>query len=296
MYVNEQHTVPRRDRARFGGLTLKELALRVWREANDDDVWADGASLAFFFMLALFPMLIFVTSLLAFLPGAQQALIDSVARVVPNDAMGPVYQFLRDVVDKRSSTLLSLSALGTIWAASTGVSSLFDTLNHALDIKETRPYWKVRSLSVAVTLGLAILVAGGLVLTLWAGKLGFWLTTRLGLADDFRAISSFGSYILGVFFLLIAIDLVYFFGPNLERRWRLLTPGAVFAVFAIILGSFGLSVYLRVAPAYSITYGSLGAVVTLMLWLYLLGLALLIGAEINSQIEKAGGPASDLKA
>jgi membrane protein len=251
----------------LGGLTLGEFASRTWRGSNEDDIWGAAAELAFFFMLALFPMLIFVTDLVGFLPNAQQAIVEALGQVMPGQSMGLVDEFMHDVVDNSSGSLLSVSAVGAIWAASSGVGALIDTLNKAYQKR--------------------ILVAAGLALTLFAGKGAERLAVRLSLGRAFKTISGAAGYALGLLLLLLGIEIVYYFGPNVERSWRWMSPGAAFAVMAVLTSSWGLSLYLRVVPSYSATYGGLGAAIILMLWLYLLGLALLGGGEINSEIERA---------
>jgi membrane protein len=279
----------------FGGLTVKELAKRTWRESNEDNVWGGAAQLGYYFLLALFPMLIFLMSLLGFLPGAQENIIRMLARVVPGQAMTLVYQFMQDVVEHRSGGLLSFGVLATLWAASSGVSAVMETLNIAYDVEEGRPFWRVRLTAIGLTVGLALLITGGAGLVIFADKISQWLAAMLGLGAFFAIVSSIVGYVLGVACMFIGIELVYFFGPNLKQSWRWITPGAVFAVAGIVLGSLGFSIYLRVAPSNSATYGSLGAVMTLMLWLYLIGLVLLAGGEINSEIEHAARKPKTLK-
>ncbi|MFL6274235.1 MAG: YihY/virulence factor BrkB family protein [Blastocatellia bacterium] len=271
----------------FGGLTLKELGRRTWRESNEDNVWGGAAQLGYYFLLALFPMLIFLFSLLGFLPDAQESIVKMLGRVVPGQAMTLVYQFVQDVVEHRSGGLLSFGVLATLWAASSGITAIMGTLNVAYDVEEGRPFWKVRLTALGLTAGLALLITGGAVLVMFADKFSHRLTEVLGLGGFFTIVSSVVGYALGLACVFIGIELIYYFGPNLKQQWRWITPGAVFAAVAIILGSFGFSLYLRIAPSNSATYGSLGAVITLMLWLYLLGLVLLVGGEINSEIEHA---------
>jgi membrane protein len=271
----------------LGGLSVKELGLRTWRESNEDNVWGGAAELGYYFLLALFPMLIFLMSLLGFLPGAQESIIRMLAKVVPGQAMTLVYQFIQDVVEHRSGGLLSFGVLATLWAASSGVTAVMGTLNVAYDVEEGRPFWKVRLTALGLTVGLSLLITGGAVLVMFADKFSHWLAAILGLGAFFTVASSIVGYVLGLACVFIGIELIYYFGPNLKQDWRWITPGAVFAAAGIILGSFGFSLYVRVAPSNSATYGSLGAVMTLMLWLYLLGLVLLVGGEINSEIEHA---------
>jgi membrane protein len=279
----------------LGGLSVKELGLRTWRESNEDNVWGGAAELGYYFLLALFPMLIFLMSLLGFLPGAQQNIINMLAKVVPGQAMTLVYQFIQDVVENRSGGLLSFGVLATLWAASSGVAAIMGTLNVAYDVKEGRPFWKVRLTAIGLTVGLSLLVTGGAMLIMFADKFSHWLAATLGLGAFFTVVSSIIGYALGIACMFIGIELIYYFGPNLEQDWRWITPGAVFAAMGIILGSLVFSLYLRFAPSNSATYGSLGAVMTLMLWLYLLGLVLLIGGELNAEIEHAAKKPEALK-
>ncbi|MFL6216852.1 MAG: YihY/virulence factor BrkB family protein [Blastocatellia bacterium] len=279
----------------LSGLTIKELGRRTWRESNEDNVWGGAAQLGYYFLLALFPMLIFLMSLLGFLPGAQENIINMLAKVVPGQAMTLVYQFMHDVVEHRSGGLLSFGVLATLWAASSGVSAVMDTLNVTYDVEEGRPFWKVRLMAIGLTIGLALLITGGAGLIMFADKISQWLATLLGLGAFFTVASSIVGYVLGLACLFLGIQLIYYFGPNLEQDWRWITPGAVFAAIGIILGSLGFSIYLRVAPSNSATYGSLGAVMTMMLWLYVMGLVLLVGGEINSEIENAARKPKTLK-
>jgi membrane protein len=269
----------------LGGLSIKELAKRAWRESNEDNVWGGAAQLGYYFLLALFPMLIFLMSLLGFLHGAQESIIHLLAKVMPGETMTLVNQFMQDVVAHRNGGLLSFGVLATLWAASSGVSAVMETLNVAYDVEEGRPFWRVRLTAIGLTVGLALLITGGAGLIIFADKISQWLAGMLGLGAFFTIASSIVGYVLGLACMFIGVELIYFFGPNLKQSWRWITPGAVFAAAGIVLGSFGFSVYLRVAPSNSATYGSLGAVMTLMLWLYLIGLVLLVGGEINSEIE-----------
>ncbi|HXG91380.1 MAG TPA: YihY/virulence factor BrkB family protein [Blastocatellia bacterium] len=271
----------------FGGLTLKQLAQRTWKESNEDNVFGSAAELAYYFLLALFPMLIFLTSLVGFMPGAQESIFNGLSKVVPGDAMRLVRDTLQDVVSNRSGGLLSFGVLGTIWAASNGVAAVMSTLNVAYDVEEERSFLKSRATAVGLTVALAVLFIGGTVLIMFGDKLADWIARLIGLDGAFAAAWHVVDYALGLAMLFIGIELIYYFGPNAKQEWRWITPGAVFAVAMIIIGSLLFSLYLRFAPSYSATYGSLGAVIILMLWLYLMGLAVLAGGEINSEVERA---------
>jgi membrane protein len=273
----------------FGGLTLKELAIGAWREAYEDEAFGKAAELAYFFLLALFPMLIFLLSVFSFLPGLQEALIDWLDRVMPRDASRLVASWIENVASARSGRLLSLGLLGSLWAASYGIGAAVDALNTAYDIEEGRPFWKSRLMAIGLTIALSVFFVGGQVLIMFGDWLAACFAAWIGLGGGFTTLWRYVDYLIGLLMLTIGVGLIYHFAPNVKRKWRLVTPGAVFAVMASLLASILFSLYLRVAPSHSATYGSLGAVIVLMLWLYLLGLALFLGGEINSEIERAAG-------
>ncbi len=273
----------------FGGLTLKELAHGAWREAYEDNAFGRAAELAYFFLLALFPMLIFLLSVFSFLPGLQEALMDWLDKTMPREARRLVASWVENVVSSRSGGLLSLSLLGWLWAASYGVGAAIDALNTAYDVGDSRPYWKSRLMAIGLTIALSVFIVGGQVLIMFGDWLAILFAGWIGLGDTFTTLWRYVDYLIGLLLLTIGVGILYHFAPNAKRKWRIVTPGAVFAVTASLLASALFSLYLRVAPSYSATYGSLGAVIVLMLWLYLLGLALFLGGEINSEIERAAG-------
>ncbi|HYP26995.1 MAG TPA: YihY/virulence factor BrkB family protein [Blastocatellia bacterium] len=287
----------------LGGLSIKELAARTWREANEDNIFGRAAELAYYFLLALFPMLIFLTSLVGFLPGAQEGILDAVAKAAPSDAMTLVRETLNDVVSNRSGGLISFGILGTIWAASSGTAAVMEALNDAYEAEEGRGFIKVRLLAIGMTVALALLIVGGTALIMFGDRFAHWIAVASGLGPTFETVWHYVDYVLGLALISLGLQVIYYFGPNLKQDWEWVTPGAIVAVVALIIVSLLFSLYLRFAPSYSATYGSLGAVIILMLYLYLIGLVVLVGAEINSEIRKANHiptvekePSNDLKA
>lgn len=271
----------------LGQLTFKELAARTWRETNEDNILGRAAELAYYFLLALFPMLIFLTSLVGFLPGLREAIFTGLAKFVPGDAMRLVSETISDVTRRRSGGLISFGVLGALWAASGGVTAVMGTLNTAYDAREERSFWKVRLIAIGLTVLLALLVVGGTALIMFGDRFAAWLAAQLGIGTTFTIIWGIIHYLVGLALLFLGLELIYYFGPNVEQDWEWITPGAVFAVISMVVASLLFSLYLRFAPDYSATYGSLGAVVVLMLWLYLMGAVILIGGEINAEIAHA---------
>lgn len=271
----------------LGPLPLKALIAKTWRETNEDNVFGRAAELAYYFLLALFSMLIFLTSLVGFLPGVREAIFTPLAKFVPGEAMKLVSETIYDVTSHRSGGLISFGVLGALWAASGGVTAIMDTLNTAYDAKEERSFLRIRLTSVGLTILLALLVIDGTTLIMFGDRFAVWAAASLGLGTVVNIAWSVVHYLLGLGLLFIGLEVIYYFGPNIKQDWKWITPGALFAVVSLIIASLLFSFYLRFAPSYSATYGSIGAVVVLMLWLYLMGTVILIGGEINSEVAQA---------
>jgi membrane protein len=286
----------------LGGLGWKELGKRVYAEVMDDDVLGRSAQLSYYFLLALFPALLFLTSLLGYLAGAdsqlRQGLFNSLAAVLPGDASQLIAKTVTDVTQSSGGGKLSFGILATLWAASNGMGAISDSLNAAYELKESRPWWKVRLTAVGLTLSLTLLIVTALVLVLYGHDIADAVSIKLGLGAAFATGWKVLQWPLVLIFVLLAFALIYYFGPDSRRQdWKWITPGAIVGVALWLLISFGFKAYLSYFNSYSATYGSLGAVIILMLWFYFTGIAILVGGEINSEIENemARQGASDAK-
>jgi membrane protein len=198
-----------------------------------------------------------------------------------------VSQTINDVMRNRSGGLISFGILGALWAASGGVTAVMGALNVAYDAKENRSFWKIRLIAIGLTILLALLVVGGTILIMFGDRFAAWFAAQWGMGTAFKVIWGIVDYLMGLALLFLALEVIYYLGPNVEQDWKWVTPGAAFAVVSLIIASLLFSLYLRVAPNYSATYGSIGAVVILMLWLYLVGSVILIGGEINAELVHA---------
>jgi membrane protein len=276
----------------LGGLGWKELGKRVYAETTDDDVPGRAAQLSYYFLLALFPALLFLTSLLGYFAGEDSQLRSSLfsylSAVLPGDASKLIADTVNDVTNSSGGGKLSFGILATLWAASNGMGAISESLNAAYDLKETRSWWKVRLIAVGLTLALSFLIVSSLVLVLYGHDLADAVAVKFGLGAAFAMAWKVLQWPIVLAFVLLAFALIYYFAPDSrEQDWKWITPGAFVGVLLWLLISFAFKAYLSFFNSYSATYGSLGAVIILMLWFYFTGLAILVGGEMNSEIENA---------
>src|SRR5215218_8558676 len=261
----------------LGGLGWKELAKRVYAEVMDDDVLGRSAQLSYYFLLALFPALLFITSLLGYLAGEdsqlRQGLFNYLAAVLPGEASKLVSQTVTDVTQSSGGGKLSFGILATLWAASNGMGAISESLNAAYDLKETRSWWKVRLIAVGLTLALTFLIVSSLVLVLYGHDLADTIAGKFGLGEVFALTWKVVQWPIVLGFVLLAFALIYYFAPDSrDQDWKWITPGAIVGVALWLLVSFAFKAYLSFFNSYSATYGSLGAVIILMLWFYFTGI------------------------
>ena len=262
---------------------------RVAQRISDDDIFGRAAQLSYYFLLALFPLLLVLINVLGYM--AQQGtafreqLLTYLAAVMPRSAITLVRTTLNEISDASGTGKVSFGLLAALWAASNGMGAISDTLNTAYNVKERRPWWRVRIISVCLTVALAILILAALAIVLYGGTIGEALAARYGFGDVFTIGWKIVQWPIALVFVLTTFNLIYNFAPDLPqgtRSW--ITPGAFVGVGLWVIVSFGFRAYLSFFDSYSVTYGSLGAVIVMMLWFYLTGVAILIGGEVNSEV------------
>lgn len=273
----------------LGGLSVPELGHRVWTEILKDEVADRAAALAYYFLFALFPILLFLAALLGLvpLPGLMDRLLAYADQALPGDAASIVARTLGEIKAGARGGLLSIGALGALWAASAGMASMMNALNVAHDVEDPRPWWTRRFLAVVLTVGFSAFILTALVLIVFGPRIGEVVAGRMGLGPQFTLVWNVVSLPVVMAFVLVGIALVYYFAPATRTPWRWVTPGSLVALVLWLAMSFGLRWYVATLADYGATYGSIGGVILLMTWLYLSGLALLVGAEINAEIEHA---------
>lgn len=264
------------------------MVARAIRRGLQDDVVNAAAALAYYFLFAMFPLLLFLAALLhtAHLSGLEQNIVAGISRGLPRAAATLVSLQLRQVLARPSAGLFSVGVALTLYSASMGFSGLIAGLNRAYEAAETRSFGRVLLLALGLTVSSGILVVFGLALLLLGQHLWILFTGRMPMGGALALLWPFLRWAATACFFILAIALLYRAAPNLPRRGRPLWPGALFAFVLWMIISSILVWYLDNLGNYAAVYGSLAAVIALMLWFYFLALALLLGAEFDQQVAK----------
>ena len=251
------------------------------REVRDDDLVDYAGSVAFSAILALFPFLLFAVALASLVidPGTLDPMIEQVRRVAPGQVADLLGERLRALTSGARPGLLTLGAVGATWTASGVVASLITAFNKAYDVCDDRPFWKTRGIAVLVTLAAAVLFIGASAIALatpvFAGALG----------QPLRTLVLWLRWPVAAMIMTMVVACLYYFLPDVEQDFTLITPGSVAAVVAWLVASLGFSLYVGHFGNYEVVYGALGSVIVLLLWIWISALAVLLGAEINAVIE-----------
>jgi membrane protein len=277
---------------KLGGLTLGELSKSVVRDALEDDLIGRASGLAFDFLLALFPLLVFLLTLFGLFASRsiqlRTGLLSYFADFLPPLAFVLLKNTTEELAQTASKEKLTIGVLLALWFASGGVASMISTLNVAYRIKEARSWFKVRAIALGLTLVISIFIFAALCIVLVGGILIDWIGMELHLASTMVAVWKALQWPAAALFVVFSYALIYSCGPKAQtRRWHWITPGSAFGALLWFAASAGFRIYLRFFNSYTAIYGSLGALIILVVWLYVAGLAFLIGGEINANIERA---------
>lgn len=274
---------------RVAGLRPREVGHRIRVRFENDAALTHAAAMSFFMVFALFPAFLFVVALFGLLPLADtlDRLLSYARQILPQDAASLVDKTLTQLRQGASTPILSVGAGAALWTASSGMVAVINALNIVYRVGEPRPWWKRRLVAIVLTVGLTVFMVTALVLVVFGGWLGGAIASVLGLGSLFTMAWPALHWLTVVCCVTLAVGLVYRCAPARPLGWRWVAPGSVFAVLAWLTISVGLRVYVTHVANYNATYGSIGGMILLMLWLFLSNVALLVGAEINSVIEEA---------
>lgn len=257
---------------------------RLWRELADDRVGDGAAALAFYLVLALFPGAIFAISVVPYLPvpHLQQAVVDLTAQVLPASAAQVVTKSVQTVASGSSSLLLAFGLLFAMWSASSGLAGVMNQLNVIYDVKESRSFLRVRAIATLLALAFCGLSLGALSLAVFGGMLQAYIGERLGWSNALLLTFASLRWVVIVAALHFAFTLVYYLGPNVRHPFRWVTPGSIFATVGLLVASLALKFYVARYSSFDALYGGLGAVIVLLVWLFLAGWVTLVGGEIDA--------------
>ena len=277
---------------RLGGLNWRSLLHRVWVDIYAGHLLVHAAALAFYFLFAVFPLLIFLVNVLGLFVSAGQdlraSLIALIKRLAPSLAFSVIASTIDEIAFSADLAKLLLGGIAALWFGSLGVTALSESLNAMYGVRETRTWLQVRASGVGLTIVLLTVTLVALLLIVYAGTFGNLIAGSLGQEESFAAFWTVAQIPIAVLFVLFTFAIIYYFAPDLrEQKWYWITPGSVVGVMLWLIASIVLSTYLRFADSYTITYGSLAGVIVLMLWFYITGSAILIGGKINAEIEHA---------
>jgi membrane protein len=271
------------------------MSKRVWCELLVDDAFGASAQLAYYFMLAFFPFIVFLAALatlmLSMAPGELEVTtLQLLAEVMPPQALDlidkTVGQTLR-VLQEKNARVLVFSVVLALWSATSGMRAVMVTLNRAWNVREGRPFWYRYLLSLALTVALGLTFVFAVPILSLSPAVGEWLAERVG---PFAATAwNLGSRTAPVVALVLVIEAIYYFAPNARRPWHWATPGSILAVMLWLLATILFSYYVSRFGRYEALYAGLASPVVLLLWFYLSGLSILVGGEMNAEIERASG-------
>jgi membrane protein len=267
---------------------VKELVYPLINAIHNDDCFGRAAQLAYYFFFALFPFLLFLTTLVGYIPvpNLTDRIMELLVQILPGNASHLVEDNVHELVTVQRGGLLSFGIVAALWTSSSAIAAIISGLNRAYGVEEGRPFWKVRGLAILLTIGFSLFLIISMVLLTFGPWIGGWIATKVGLGSAFQIAWNLLRWPAILVLLMLAVAILYDFGPDVDQKWRWITPGSVVAVLAWIAASFGFAYYVNKFASYNAAYGSIGTVIVLLTWMYLTGFFILVGGEINAVLEQ----------
>ncbi len=273
-------------RTRSNWIELAQLRRQLYRKYSDDEVSGSAAAVSYYLLFSLFPFLLFIVALCAYLPlkAPVDRLLEQVRPMVPAQAMELLDSHLRNLISRARPRLLTLGLLGSFWSASRSVDGVRRALNLAYGVKESRPLWRTELVSWGMTFAGAFLVLVAASALVAGGGVGQWIAGKLGIRSSFVSVMRWLRWpILGIAFMT-ATGLAYRYLPDTKPRFKYIAPGAAVGALAWGIATWAFGLYVAAFGHYDVTYGSLGGVMILLTWLYVSGFAALAGGELNAAL------------
>ncbi|SFM45915.1 membrane protein [Gracilibacillus orientalis] len=261
---------------------IKQLIERITK----DEVPGLAAQLSYFFLLSLFPFMIFLVTLVGYLPFDEINVMNFVSTYAPEEIMTLLNDNLAQIMNNRNGGLLSIGVIGTLWSASNGINALMRSFNKAYNIEEERSFIVMRAISVVLTIAMLLVILVAFLLPIFGKMIGVYLFSFFGLSEGFLDMWNTLRWVISSVIFFIVLMMLYRMAPSKRVYFKHIYIGAIFATICWQLTSLAFSYYVSSMGNYSATYGSLGGVIILMIWFYLSGIIIITGGEINAQIEK----------
>lgn len=276
---------------------IHSILLQLYCRFEDDDVTALAAQMSYFLLLSIFPFLLFLLTLVSYTPIVHEDVLDEMLALLPESSSLIIRDIIQETMKSSNTTLLSVGMLTAVWTSTTGVMAVFRGINRAYDVPEDRPYWKIRLLSTCYMLLFIILALLTFLLLIFGDRIFGEMNKWLPFPTVVRNFWPVFRYVIPITMLLLGFTVLYKQAPNYPIRWLQATPGALVAVSCWIGLSFGFSYYVNKFGNFSRTYGSIGGVIALMIWLYLSSIVVIMGGEFNATLQflQEGKKKSDCK-
>ena len=270
----------------FEGLSIYDVTIFFWKGLMEGAITTRASSLAFNFFLAFFPAIIFLFTLIPYIPieGFQKTLMELLGSVLPESTNKMAFKTIDDIVNNPRGGLLSVGFVLALYFSTNGVSALIEAFNSSFHIRESRSFLYQRFISLVLTLILSVMLIFT-ISTLIFGK--SYLVSLLAdgtISTEYLYLFSFLRWFIMSSFLLFGISLLFYLAPNLQVRWKLFSPGTIFSSLFIIITSIIFSYYINNFSQYNQIYGSIGTLIIILLWMYFNSIILLTGFEINASI------------
>lgn len=266
-----------------------DFSKQLFKKIRADDVQAISAQLTYYLILSFFPFLIFVMTLVGYANISMEDKISDLSEIMPLEAVSIIEEIVKEVSQGRSQALLSFGMLATLWAASRGINAIVKGLNKAYDLDEDRAFWKVRGISVLVTVVIGVIVLLSILLLVFGGWVGDQLTLLFQFSERLHRLWNLLQYGIPLIVMTVVFTFLYLFAPNRRITFREALPGAIFTTIGWITTSFIFSLYVNQFGNFTKTYGSLGGVMILLIWLYISSIIILVGGEINATLVHVRG-------
>ncbi|MEH7545943.1 MULTISPECIES: YihY/virulence factor BrkB family protein [Bacillaceae] len=264
-------------------VNVRSSLLRLlWHRIEEDDLPGLSAQLAYFFLLSLFPLLIVLFTLLPYFPIPHEDMLGMIRDFAPAEAMKLIEKNVKEIMSQRNGGLLSFGIIGTIWSASNGINAIVRAFNKAYNVKESRSFIVARGMAVLLTFGMIFVFLLAIILPVFGKEIGLFLFSQFGYTEQFIKVWNTLSWLGSAIILFLIFTGLYWIAPNVKLKCRSAFPGAIFATIGWILSSMGLSFYVGNISNYSLTYGGIGAIIVLMIWLYLSAFIIILGGEVNA--------------